>query len=151
MRRRYFLAVGVTLALAGCADRLGLVDRLEISHKRLTGEVDGQRVTIAEHRLTDSDRIERTSESTFDAADDRDGDRLEITESMSQQLEGQFSELRYEVRACEPGDATRSEADCLDTVVFRDDFNDIGVGDLVDFRVGEETAGVVSVVERRES
>lgn len=155
--------------LGGCAASVGLVDRVKIVRKRLTSVGDGDPVVIAERWLTEQGTVASDVSDAVDVSNTSDshdslGDEPEPL-TVAEDLEGEFETLRYEIWVCKPGtesggestvgvregrDEHEAQHNCQTTLVLRDDFNNLEVGDIADLRIGEETAGVVSVVERGE-
>lgn len=169
MNRRAFLTTVPTLALAGCAARLGLVDRVEVAAKYVAvserrnedrgGDGDGNRDGSDEKNGTDDPielarrRYDPSSGPSYDEVHDRLADDVDpaspltISEATNERLEQSFEVVRYGMRGCESVDGSDAAADagCRDTWLFLDDFNDLEVGDVVDVRYGEEMSGIVSV------
>ncbi|MCU4740586.1 hypothetical protein OB955_08445 [Halobacteria archaeon AArc-m2/3/4] len=154
VNRRAFLATVPTLALAGCAARLGLVDRVEVTGKYVV--VSERRTENGEGNESGDDepielarrRYDPTSGPTYDGeihdrlADDiGPNDPLRISETTNEALGQSFGVVRYGMRGCESID---DDAGCRDTWLFLDDFNEIEVGDVVDVRYGDEMSGIVS-------
>lgn len=148
MRRRYLLAaapaVALALALAGCAARLGLVDRVEVAAK-VVRVTDGD----STHRLADR-RFDEREEARYEGEIHESltgavgpDDPLSVPEDLARDLDGRFDGLRFVVRGCDEGG-------CRDAGVVLADFNEIEVGDVVDLRYGDAGAGLVSVHRRRD-
>lgn len=159
MNRRAFLVTVSTLALAGCAARLGLVDRVEVAAKYVA--VDGRRNEDGEENGTDEPielarrRHDPASGPSYDEIHDRLADDVDpagpltISEATNERLEQSFEVVRYGMRGCESVDGSNDAtgAGCRDTWLFLDDFNDLEVGDVVDVRYGEEMSGIVSILD----
>ncbi len=167
VNRRAFLTTVSTLALAGCATRLGLADRVEVEAKYVVvserrnededgdRDVDGNRDESEEENGADDPielarrRYDPSSGPSYDAIHDRLADDIEpagpltISEATTERLEQSFEVVRYGMRGC--GSLDGDDSDCRDTWLFLDDFNDLEVGDVVDVRYGEEMSGIVSV------
>lgn len=155
MKRRSVLGAvlaGSTAALAGCADRLGLVDRVDVRAKVVRG-IDGEDETVLLERRFDpaagpvyQGGVPEELRGEIDPSEP-----LTIDEELEGRLESDFEAIRYEMRACASlGDGEEPATDCRGTQVLRDDFNEIRVGDTVDVRYGEDVTGVVDVVDRHE-
>lgn len=155
MRRRVLLAAAGTAVTAGCAAALGLVDRVEIVGKRIEGiEEDGEgenrTVTIAERRYDPEEGARYEGEIREPVGADVDpGDPLVVTTVANRELADRFATVRYVVSACGRSFADGDERGCRDATLFRDDFNEVEVGDVADIKYEDGSAGVVSVHERR--
>ncbi|WP_255193276.1 hypothetical protein [Natronobeatus ordinarius] len=153
MNRRTFLASLPTIAFAGCAARLGLVDRVVVVEKYVetVDRDDLEREHELARRRYRADDEEPTYEGAIHAllADDVDETTpLVLSASTGDELEREFLEVRYGVVACESPDDDRRG--CRDLRLFLDDFNEVEVGDVVDLRVSDDGAGLVSVHQRRD-
>ena len=153
MNRRTFLASLPTIAFAGCATRLGLVDRVVVAEKYVetVDRDDAERERELARRRYRVDDEEPTYEGAIheSLADDVDETApLVLATSTGDELEREFLEVRYGIVACEPSD--EASRDCRELRLFLDDFNEIEVGDVVDLRVSDDGAGLVSVHQRRD-
>lgn len=148
MNRRAFLAAVPAITLAGCATRLGLADRDEIVEKRVT-VVDGDSSeTLVRRRYDDVEAYyDGEVREPFDGL--ADGEALTVSDSLDRQLRELGPEVHYGIRGCDAG--ARGDEHCREAVLVREDFNEIGVGDVVDLRYGDPGAGVISVHRRREN
>ncbi len=154
MNRRTFLASLPTLLLAGCATRLGLVDRVEVTEKYVQavehsdGEQRESELARRRYRVEEGEPEYVGEIDDVIVADLEDGAPLVIPETTGEDLERAFLEVRYGIEACENSDGERR--DCRDVRLFLDDFNEIEVGDVVDLRLSDDGAGLVSVHRRRD-
>ncbi|GAB3022939.1 hypothetical protein [Natronobiforma cellulositropha] len=150
MNRRTFLATFPTTvlvtALAGCAVRLGLADRVEVARKVVeVTDADGETTVLVERRY-DPEHGPAYAGSGYEEFVDDPDDPLRVDAATGEELSSAYASVTYGVRLCERLDAPGS---CRETALFLDDFNDVTVGDVIDVRFGDETTGVVDVHERR--
>ncbi|SEH13137.1 hypothetical protein SAMN04487967_1171 [Natronorubrum sediminis] len=149
MNRRALLAVVPTVALAGCAARLGLADRVEIVRKSVHLEpTDGDEPIDAAVRRYDSEDGPYYDGDVHDALAEEidESDPLVLSASLLEDLEMEFDTISCRIRACEPG----TNDDCHRTTLVQEDFNEVEVGDVADI-VFRDSGGLVSVHERRDS
>lgn len=155
MNRRTFLATLPATALgsvfAGCAARLGLADRVEITRKVVeVTDSDGTTHLLADKRYDDANGPFYDREPHEELLDgDGPDEALTVPESTSTALQSEFDAVRYGIRGCEGASEEAAGRDCRETWLFLDDFNDVDVGDVVDVRFGDELSGIVDVHERR--
>lgn len=148
MNRRAFLAALPTIVLAGCATRLGLADRVEVGQKtvRLHPRDDDGSIDAAVRRY-DSEAGTSMADPHDAVADDVETDGpLVVGDSLADRLEAEFEVVEYRIRACE----IDADAECRETTLVREDFNEIEAGDVVDIVSRSAGAGLVGVHERRE-
>ena len=148
MKRRAFLAAAPSVALAGCATRLGLADRVEIDQQTVRGHpADGaDPVDLAVRRYDPAEGPYYEGTLYEPLADDLDADDpLEISDQLAARLESEFESIEYRIRACDV-----DGGDCRQTTLVRADFNDLEAGDIADLVVRSSGAGLLSVHESHE-
>ncbi|MFA9425714.1 hypothetical protein [Natronorubrum sp. A-ect3] len=148
MKRRAFLAAATSIALAGCATRLGLADRVEVDQQTVRGyPADGADpidVAVRRYDLADGPYYEGTLHEPL--ADDLDADDpLEISDRLAARLESEFESVEYRIRGCDV-----DGGDCRQTTLVRSDFNDLEAGDIADLVVRSSGAGLLAVHESHE-
>ncbi|ADB62335.1 hypothetical protein Htur_3473 [Haloterrigena turkmenica DSM 5511] len=147
MNRRALLAAVPSIALAGCATRLGIADRVEITRKFVRLHPwDGEEPIDAVVRRYDPDEGVAYDDPHEAIADEIDPDEpLVVPDSMADRLEAEYEIVEYRIRACAlDGD------DCRETTLVREEFNAVEVGDVVDIVSRSSGAGLVNIHERRE-
>ncbi|WP_254766772.1 hypothetical protein [Salinilacihabitans rarus] len=153
MNRRAFLVSAPTVAFAGCATRLGLADRVEIVEKVVQASDGSARDELAVRRFDPDEGPYYDGEIREPLAPEiGTDDPLVVSEALASELDGQFETVRFAVRGCGESLAGPGEAEgCRAAPVVRSDFNEVEVGDVVDVRYGDASAGVISVHRRREN
>lgn len=151
VNRRTFLAALPTVVLAGCATHLGLADRVEIARKcvRLHPHGDEEPFDAVVRRYDPDEGVsydDEVHETVADGLGIEAGEPLVVSDSLSGRLTAEFDIVEYRIHVCETGDGD----DCRETTLFRDHFNEVEAGDVVDIVSGSSGAGVVDVHERRE-
>ena len=151
MKRRALLAGLPPIAFAGCATRLGLADRVEITRKYVRLHPFGETEPIdAVVRRYDADEGASYDDDPHeDVADEIDpDDPLTVSDSLAERLTAAHEVVEYRLHICEIGDS--DGGDCRETTFVREDFNEVEVGDVVDVVFGDSGAGLVGVHESRE-
>lgn len=154
VNRRTFLASLPTVVLAGCATRLGLADRLEVAEKYVVAveldDGDERERELARRRYRRDDPTPTYVGEVHDllTADLGEESPLVVPDATSVELDREFLEVQYGIEACEVTDD--EERSCQDVTLLFEDFNEIEVGDVVDLRLSDDGAGLVSVHQRRD-
>lgn len=148
MNRRAILAAVPSIALAGCATRLGLADRVEISLKSVRIHPwNGDEPIDAVVRRYDPDEGASYDDPNEAIADEIDPDEpLVVSDSVADRLAAEHEIVEYRISAC----ALDADGDCRETTLVREDFNTVEAGDVVDIVSRSSGAGLVNVHERRE-
>ncbi len=136
-------------ALAGCATRLGLADRVEITRKSVRLHPwNGDEPIDAVVRRYDPDAGVSSDDDPHEAvADGIDPDEpLVVSDSVADRLAAEYEIVEYRIAAC----TLDADGDCRETTLVREDFNAVEAGDVVDIVSRSSGAGLVNVHERRE-
>ena len=148
MNRRALLAAVPSIALAGCATRLGIADRVEITRKFVRLHPwDGDEPIDAVVRRYDPDEGAVYDDDPHEAiADEVESDEpLVVSDPVADRLAAEYEIVEYRISAC-----ALDDDDCRETTLVREDFNTVEAGDVVDIVSRSSGAGLVNVHERRE-
>ena len=148
MNRRAFLAALPSIVLAGCATRLGLADRVEITRKsvRLHPRDDDEPIDAAVRRYDPDEGVSYDGRHEV-IADEIDADEpLVVSDSLAELLTAEYEIVEYRIRACE----LDGDGDCRETTFVREDFNEVEAGDVVDIVSRSSGSGLVDVHRRRQ-
>lgn len=149
MNRRALLATLPSIVLAGCATRLGLAERVEITRKYVRlYPGDGEEPINAAVRRYDPAVGPYYRNEIHDSLEDdiETGDPIVISETLAERLRVEYDIVEFGIRGCE----TDADGNCRHTTLGRGDFNEVEAGDVVDLIYRSSGAGLVSVHERHE-